>query len=155
MGGSDGEGTTTSSGNESSGNETGGDNATDDDGENFAFYEEIEAEVGDTPDNLKVLEQRLFQTEQGAGVMGRVKNTGKNPYSYLEAQVTVYDDKDEVLFELVDESEEDDIKTFPPGAVWDFVVDFEEAEPQNVARYTIEFDGDVEQTDEMGTNSSE
>lgn len=126
------------------GNQT---NATDSD-----FYD-IEGDI-QTPDNLEVTQQRLFQTAGGVGVFGSVENVGDQAYEYVEATVTLEDDAGDVLFDVVDQTEEDAIDLLAPGATWDFRVYFQEVEqpPQRIASYSITVSGDL--ADQAGLNGN-
>jgi archaellum component FlaG (FlaF/FlaG flagellin family) len=126
---------TTATGNESAGNESGA----------LADWD-VDGELGDSPEGLEVTNDELYQTNGEVGLRGTVENTGSTPYESVEAEVTLQDDQGEILYEFIDETEEADTSSLPAGESWQFQVVFEEAQPGEVASYTINLDGDVAQT---------
>jgi hypothetical protein len=105
-------------------------------------WEELEAEVGETPDNIELVESRLVETEEGAAVIGTLRNTGVNPYSVLEVEVTL-NDGDTLLGEWVDTTEEE-INGLDAGETWRFIATFDDENVYDATGYTINVDGDVE-----------
>lgn len=94
-------------------------------------------------ETLKVTMSSLFKTEdEGAGVMGTVKNTGEVPYTYVEAQATLYDETDDVLGEFFDNTEEEAIDDLGAGEIWQFSIFFDRADLGEAASYSINVFGD-------------
>lgn len=120
------------------GNQTGGE-ANDGDEDFWNIVEEINEKK-----TLKVTQTRLYRTKNGAGVYGVVKNTGNEPYSEVEAEVTLYDDQGEAFNDFIDETEEDEINSLAPGSTWDFNVYFQEADWNRIAKYVINVSGEKE-----------
>lgn len=129
-------GTTTTNG---GGNKTTNNESRDGDEDFWNVVEEINEKK-----TLKVTQTRLYRTENGAGVYGVVKNTGNEPYSEVEAEVTLYDDKGEAFNEFIDESETDEIDSLSPGGKWDFNVYFQEADWNRISKYVIDVSGEKE-----------
>lgn len=93
---------------------------------------------------LKVQNSRLVRTAgEGAGVVGDVKNTGNQTFTFLQVQATLYDESDDVLGEFIDNSEQEAIDELQPGEVWDFEIWFENADLGNVASYSLSATGEV------------
>lgn len=107
---------------------------------------DIDGELGDSPEGLDITNRELFRTNGEVGLRATVENVGNRTYEYVEAEVTLQDDQGEILYEFIDETEEDDIRNLAPGDTWDFRVVFEEAQMNEVTNYTINLDGDVAQT---------
>lgn len=107
---------------------------------------DLDGSLGDSPDGLEVTSRKLYETNGEVGLRGTVENTGEQPYESIEVEVTLQDDKGEVLYEFIDETEEAATETFSPGASWQFEVIFEEAKMDEVTNYTINLNGDVAQS---------
>lgn len=125
------------------------DDQTDDDDE--LDWEELEAEIGDTPDSIELVDSHLVETQEGAAVIGTLRNTGENPYSVLEVEVTL-NDGDTLLGEWVDTTEEE-INGLDAGESWRFVAMFENENVYDATKYTINVDGDVENAEGDGTGN--
>ena len=96
--------------------------------------------TADVPEEetLKVVRHRFFRTSgEGAGVMGLIKNVGDEPYGFVQASVTLYNDADESIFESVDDTDREVIDNLPAGGTWDFEVFFEDVNLENAARYEL------------------
>ncbi|MBX0294854.1 FxLYD domain-containing protein [Haloarcula nitratireducens] len=104
---------------------------------------DIQGEVNDTPQGLSVTNHELYQQNGEVGLRATVENTGDEPFAYVEAEVTLQDDQGEVLYEFVDETEEDQITQLATGKTWQFDVTFEEAQLSEVRKYVIDLEGDV------------
>ena len=115
-------------------------------------WENLEAEVGDTPDSVELVESFLVETEDGAAVIGTIRNTGDNPYSVLEVEVTL-NDGDTALGEWIDTTEEE-IDGLDAGESWRFVAEFEDENVYNATGYTININADVEDAEGDGTENS-
>lgn len=129
-----------------------GEESDETDGDDELDWEEIEAEVGDTPDTLELAESSLVETEEGAAVIGTLRNTGDDPYSVLEVEVTL-NDGDSALGEWVDTTEEE-INGLDAGETWRFVATFDDENVYDATGYTINVDGDVEDPEGDGTGNS-
>ena len=97
----------------------------------------------DDEDALVIQNSRLVQTQNGAGVVGDVKNTGNETFTFLEVQATLYDESDDVLGEWIDNTEGEDIDSLAPGEVWDFEIWFENADLGSAASYSLSASGQV------------
>jgi hypothetical protein len=100
----------------------------------------------DSPKGLEVTNRELYQQNGEVGLRGAVENTSDVTYESIEAEVTLQDDKGDVLYEFIDETEEEQTQTLTPDATWQFDVVFEEAKMAKVTSYRIELDGDRAQT---------
>ncbi|WP_226039418.1 FxLYD domain-containing protein [Natrinema sp. DC36] len=140
------------SGNSGDGNQTNGSGESD--AADELDWEEIEAEIGQTPDNVELSESRLVETQEGAAVIGTIRNTGQNPYSVLEVEVTL-NDGDTIIGEWVDTTEEE-INNLGSGETWRFEAAFDDENVYDVTGYTITIDGDIEdlEGDGAGNNTS-
>lgn len=123
---------------------------TDDDDE--LDWENLEAELGETPDSVELVDSYLVETEEGAAVIGMIRNTGENPYSVLEVEVTL-NDGDTVLGEWVDTTQEE-IDGLDAGESWRFVAEFEDENVYEATGYTINVNADVENAEGDGTGNS-
>ena len=117
------------------GNETETGTGTDDGGS------DVTGTVGDTEDGLEVTNHELYETDGEVGLQGTIRNTGDQAYGYVEAEVTLQDDQGEVLYEFIDETEEESVSQLEVGSEWQFDVVFEEAQMSEVSEYTIDVDG--------------
>ena len=124
----------------------------DTDADDELDWENLEAEVGDTPDSVELVESFLVETEDGAAVIGTIRNTGDNPYSVLEVEVTL-NDGDTALGEWIDTTEEE-IDGLDAGESWRFVAEFEDENVYNATGYTININADVEDAEGDGTENS-
>lgn len=138
-------------GNDNNDSDDGG-NGDGSDADDEFDWEEIEAEIGDTPDNIEVSDTRLVETQDGAAVLGTVRNTGENPYSVLEAEVTL-NDGDTIIGEWADTTEEE-IDNLGAGETWRFMATFDEENVYDTTGYTITIEGDVENTEGDGTGNT-
>lgn len=105
---------------------------------------DLEGQVAEgSPENLEVTNHELYRTDGGAvGLRGTVENTGEETYRYVEADVTLQDDEGDVLYEFIDEQEEESTVTLDAGSSWQFDVVFEEADNMSaVTAYTVALDG--------------
>jgi hypothetical protein len=156
MGGESGEATDAepdASGN-NTGNTTGG--GTGAAGDARSDFLELEGEISaDSAGGLEVVERNLYATANGTGLTGTVENTGNQPYEFVEVNVTMYDDANEVLYEFVDETEEAEIDgIFEPGERWNFNVRFQEVNNlQEIVRYTVLVNSDVAENAPGGNTS--
>jgi hypothetical protein len=156
MGGESGEATDAepdASGN-NTGNATGG--GTGAAGDARSDFLELEGEISaDSAGGLEVVERNLYATANGTGLVGTVENTGDQPYEFVEVNVTMYDDADEVLYEFLDETEEAEIDgIFEPGERWNFNVRFQEVNNlSEIVRYTVLVNGDVAENAPGGNTS--
>jgi hypothetical protein len=141
-------GDATNGGNGDGGNGTNGDQS---DAADELDWEEAEAEIGETPDTVEVSDTRLVETEEGAAVIGTLRNTGQNSLSVLEVEVTL-DDGDTVLGEWVDTTEEE-IDGLAPGESWRFMATFDDEDVYDATGYTITVDADVEQPEGDGSGN--
>ncbi len=107
---------------------------------------DIDGVIGDSPDNLEVTNQELYQQNGEVGVRGTVENTGDQPYEAVEVEVVVHDDAGDVLYEFIDEKEEAQRGSLGAGESWQFDVVFEEAQMSEVTEYTVNVEGDIAQT---------
>ena len=82
-----------------------------------------------------------WTTGQVAGVRGELKNVGNETFTYVEVNVTLYDESDDVLGEWLDNTEEESIGQLKPGQKWDFDVVFQNADIGKAASYSISADG--------------
>lgn len=123
---------------------------TDDDDE--LDWENLEAELGETPDSVELVDSYLVETEEGAAVIGMIRNTGENPYSVLEVEVTL-NDGDTVLGEWVDTTQEE-IDGLDARESWRFVAEFEDENVYEATGYTINVNADVENAEGDGTGNS-
>lgn len=114
-------------------------------------WENIEAEVGDTPDTVELVESSLVETESGASVIGTIRNTGDNPYSVLEVEVTL-NDGDTILGEWIDSTDEE-INGLDAGESWRFVAEFENENVYEATGYTINVNADIEMSEGDGTGN--
>jgi hypothetical protein len=132
---------------DASGNNTGGGGGgTGATGDARSDFLELEGEISaDSAGGLEVVERNLYATANGTGLVGTVENTGDQPYEFVEVNVTMYDDADEVLYEFLDETEEAGIDgIFEPGERWKFNVRFQEVNNfGEIVRYTVLVNGDV------------
>lgn len=112
-------------------------------------WEEVEAEVGQTPNNIELTGSRLVETQNGAAVIGTIRNIGQKPYSVLEIEVTL-NDGDTVIGEWVDTTEKE-INNLNAGETWRFIATFEGEDVYSATGYTITADGDVEQPEGDGS----
>jgi hypothetical protein len=138
---------------DASGNNTGG--GTGAAGDARSDFLELEGEItADSVGGLEVIERNLYATANGTGLTGAIENTGNQPYEFVEVNVTMYDDANEVLYEFVDEGEEAEIDgIFKPGERWNFNVRFQEVNNlSNIVRYTVQVNGDV--ANNTGGNAS-
>ncbi|MFC6723708.1 FxLYD domain-containing protein [Halobium palmae] len=144
---------TTASGNETTtmGNETTGNEST---GTTDGDISDIDGELGDSPPGLEVTGRELYETNGEVGLRGTVENTGNGEYATVEAEVTLQDDQGEILYEFIDESEEAQTASLPPGESWQFDVLFEEAQMAEVTSYTITLDGDADGAGGTGNESA-
>lgn len=133
------------------GNGNGTDGSGESDADDEFDWEEIEAEIGNTPDNIEVSDSRLVETQNGAAVIGTIRNTGDAPYSVLEVEVTL-NDGDTVIGEWVDTTEEE-VNNLGAGETWRFVANFDDENVYDATGYTINVDGDVEQQEGDGTGN--
>jgi hypothetical protein len=117
-------------------------NGNESDANDELDWEGLEAEVGETPDSVELMDSRLVETEEGAAVIGTIRNTGVNPYSVLEVEVTL-NDGDTVLGEWLDTTEEE-INGLDAGETWRFVATFEDENVYDATGYTINVNADVE-----------
>jgi hypothetical protein len=117
-------------------------NGNESDANDELDWEGLEAEVGETPDSVELMDSRLVETEEGAAVVGTIRNTGVNPYSVLEVEVTL-NDGDTVLGEWLDTTEEE-INGLDAGETWRFVATFEGENVYDATGYTINVNADVE-----------
>lgn len=115
-------------------------------------WEEIEAEIGQTPNNINLKQSRLVETQQGAAVIGTIQNSGNKPYSVLEVEVTLKDG-DTIIGEWADTSEKE-IDNLAPGETWRFVATFNNENVYQATGYTIGVEGDLEQSEGDGTGNS-
>lgn len=115
-------------------------------------WENLEAEVGDTPDSVELVNSFLGETQSGAAVIGIIRNTGDEPYSVLEVEVTL-NDGDTVIDEWVDTTEEE-INDLDAGESWRFVAEFENENVYEATGYTININADVEDAEGDGTENS-
>lgn len=96
----------------------------------------------------------IFGNEgDGAGVRGELKNTADQAYKFVEVQVTLYDDTDDVLGEWLDNTEQSNRGRLNPGSTWQFNVIFEGADIGQAARYTISAEGNLQ--NEGGENGTQ
>jgi acylphosphatase len=102
--------------------------------------------LDDDPEGLQVASEELYEEASAVGLRGTVENTGDVPYESVEVEVTLQDDQGEVLYEFIDETEEEQVQTLEAGAEWEFDVVFEEAKMNEVRKYTVELDGDRAQS---------
>jgi hypothetical protein len=108
---------------------------------------DVDGEVlDDSPEGLEVTDEELYDEESAVGLRGTVQNTGDVPFESVEVEVTLQDDQGEVLYEFIDETEEEQMQTLEAGAEWEFDVVFEEANMAEVSSYQIELDGDRAQS---------
>jgi hypothetical protein len=108
---------------------------------------DLDSEIlDDDPEALQVTNEELYEEESAVGLRGTVENTGDVPYESVEVEVTLQDDQGEVLYEFIDETEEEQMQTLKAGAEWEFDVVFEEAKMNEVRKYTVELDGDRAQS---------
>lgn len=133
--------------NDGNGDETSGSDADDE-----FDWEELEAELGETPDSIELMDSRLVETQSGAAVIGTLKNTGNNPYSFLEVEVTL-NDGDTVLGEWIDSTEEE-INDLGAGESWRFDATFDNENVYEATGYTINVDGDVEDPEGDGAGDN-
>lgn len=99
---------------------------------------------------LEVISHNTYRTAEGSGVMGVIENTGSDTYTLVEVEVVVYDDGGDVLYEFIDETEEEEIDgLFRPGERWRFNVEFEEADFSEVTSYTITVEGALADDEEI------
>ncbi|SFR32568.1 DUF3426 domain-containing protein [Halogeometricum limi] len=108
------------------------------------------------PEGLEVTSHQTYETDGEVGLEGVVANQGEVAYESVQVEVTLQDDQGELLYEFIDETEQEATTTLEPGAEWEFNVVFEEAQMNEVANYTIELDGDAAQSadDEAVGNES-
>ena len=99
---------------------------------------DVEGEIADAPTALEVTNRELYSTDGEVGLSGTVENTGDETYQWVEAEVTLQDDQGDVLYEFVDESEEELTEGLKPGKTWQFDVVFEEANMADVRTYTLD-----------------
>jgi uncharacterized cupredoxin-like copper-binding protein len=111
---------------------------------------DIEGELADAPTALKVTNRELYETDGEVGLRGTIENTGDEIYKWVEAEVTLQDDQGEILYEFIDESEEELTEGLKPGKTWEFDVVFEEAKMSEVRTYTLDLEGRTGGPDEFG-----
>lgn len=129
------------------------DNETDEiDANDELDWENLEAELGETPESVELVESSLVETENGAAVIGTIRNTGDSPYSVLEVEVTL-NDGDTLLGEWIDTSEEE-INGLDAGESWRFVAMFENENVYDATGYTININADVENAEGDGTGNN-
>lgn len=103
---------------------------------------DLDGEVSeDSAEGLTVTDRELYRTNGEVGLRGTVENTSDRPYAYVQAEVTLQDDQGEVLYEFIDETEQEGTVNLPAGETWQFDVVFEEAQMAEVTGYTITLDG--------------
>jgi hypothetical protein len=142
LGGEEGEATetanpdATTSGTTTDGTTTESDETTED-----GDQQDIDGEVGESPQALSVASRELYRTDGEVGLRATVENTGDEAFHYVEAEVTLQDDQGEVLYEFIDETEEEQIERLAPGDSWQFDVVFQEAQMAEVRTYTIDLEG--------------
>lgn len=102
---------------------------------------DIDGEIGDTPDNLEVTNHELYQTNGEVGLRGTIQNVSDQAYGHVEAEVTLQDDQGDILYEFIDETEEESVPQLEAGNEWQFDVVFEEAQMSEVTEYTIDVNG--------------
>lgn len=135
-----------------SGDDEGNENETNEsDADDELDFEEIEAEIGSTPDTIELTQSRLVETQDGAAVIGTLKNTGENPFSVLEVEMTL-NDGDTVIGEWVDTTEEE-IDNLGAGETWRFVATFDDENVYDATGYTIQVEGDVEDPEGDGAGN--
>ena len=93
---------------------------------------------GDGPDGLSVAAHELYRGDDGLGLRGSVENTGDGTYGYVEAEVTLRDDRGVPLAEFADEEERP--VALEPGDEWAFDVPLDGADAGAVAGYTVSLD---------------
>jgi uncharacterized cupredoxin-like copper-binding protein len=103
--------------------------------------QDIEGEVGESPQALTVADREIYRTDGEVGLRATVNNTGDEAFHYVEAEVTLQDDQGEVLYEFIDETEEEQVDELAPGKSWEFDVVFQEAKMDEVRTYTIDLEG--------------
>jgi hypothetical protein len=141
---------------DASGNDSGGGGGTGAAGDARSDFLELEGEISaDSAGGLEVIERNLYATANGTGLTGTIENTGDQPYEFVEVNVTMYDDANEVLYEFLDETEEAEIDgIFEPGERWNFNVRFQEVNDlSEIVRYTVPVNGDVAENASGGNTS--
>ena len=143
--GDGGNGSNTS--NESTGNES---NETGN--ERTPRPEDVDGEVGETPEYLEITSFSAYEMVDNAGVMGVAENVGDAPLDDIEIEVTL-NDGDTVIGEFVDTSTED-IDYLRPGNEWRFDVVFENEDLTDATNYTISADAEVVEETANATNET-
>lgn len=101
---------------------------------------------------LKITEQRLFRTEAGFGVMGVVKNTSQDTYTFVQVRATLADENDDPITTFnesigrnlgLKSVDTEAISELGPGEIWKFTVFFEDVKVENVASYRLIVSGEV------------
>jgi hypothetical protein len=102
---------------------------------------DISGSVSDTEDGLEVTNHEIYRQNGEVGVQGTVQNTADQAYAFVEAEVSLQDDQGEILYEFIDETEEESTPQLEAGSEWQFQVVFEEAQLSEVSQYTLDIDG--------------
>lgn len=102
---------------------------------------DIDGDIDEVPDDLKVTQHSIMERENGVAVVGTVKNKGDEAYDYVEVEVTL-NDGDTVLGEWVDTSEQE-IDDLAGGESWRFLATFDDEELTKATGYTISLDVDT------------
>lgn len=114
---------------------------------------DLDGELGETPQFLKIASFEAYETVEDVGVFGTVKNVGDNPIDDLEVEVTL-NDGDTVIGEFVDtaDAERDYL---PTGKQWRFNVVFEDENLSQATGFTVSADGDIVENSAFGNNTSD
>jgi archaellum component FlaG (FlaF/FlaG flagellin family) len=124
-------------------NETTDEGTTDEGTTTEDGAEDVQGEVGETPSALSVTDRELYRTDGEVGLRATVENTGEQAYEHVEAEVTLQDDQGEILYEFVDETEDEEIDSLASGDTWQFDVVFQKAQMGEVRTYTVDLEGDL------------
>jgi len=101
-------------------------------------FGDITGEVDDQDDNIEILSSHLTRQESQTFVVGDIKNVGQDDVENIEVNVKLYDEEDSELFEFNNTVEqEDEIQMLSPGQIWEFQVDFDDIDMQQIARYVV------------------
>lgn len=120
--------------------------------EDEEFFD-LEGGLGEqSEENLKVTNLRLFKTAHGVGILGKVKNVGKDIYTRVSVKVVLTDENNNPI-QSFNESigsgpgikgvASEAIGDLKPGQIWKFTIFFEDISSENIASYRLIVDGEV------------
>lgn len=114
---------------------------------------DLERRDGKSSPGLSVSDVEVTGGDNRLTFSGVVENTGDKPFEEVELQITLLDDNDEIIGQFFHNSEEAEMQSLAPGETWNFTVEFESPDQEEITAYRIDIDSDINESISTGTGT--